>query len=132
MAKKFRVVETSTLDDPGSTPKGLGLDGAALWARVQAEFAIDDVGGREILFQLCAATDRAERCRQIIERDGELIRSANGAWRDHPLIRMELSARSFVVRTLMRLGIASEPPKTPGRSATPIGWRGPGHDDDGA
>jgi hypothetical protein len=124
MAKKFRLIRGSTGTDADGTPSSLGPHGRALWARVMAEYDISDCGGRELLAQAGAAADRAENCRAIIDKDGEMIRGSGGGWRDHPLIRMELSARSLVIRTLMRLGVTSEPIKQIGRPANIIGWDG--------
>ena len=53
----------------------------------------------EMLLLACEQLDRAEACRAAIDRDGEVIRTKNGA-REHPLLRSELGARAFVVRTL--------------------------------
>lgn len=133
MAKKFRVIPGSTPSDPSSIPSSLGANGRSLWSQVQAEYDVSDIGGRELLFQACSAADRAANCAAIIDKEGELVRSGN-SWRDHPLIRMELSARSFVVRTLMRLGITTEAVKSPGRPGAPRGWQPPAgyrDDDDG-
>jgi hypothetical protein len=46
--------------DGAEPPRPLGRYGRALWDRVQAEFAITDIGGIELLMQACAAVDRAE------------------------------------------------------------------------
>jgi len=63
----------------------------------------------------CAALDRVESIREQIERDGEMIRTKNGM-RDHPLLRHEAVARSFVVKTLRALGLDVEPLRPgPGR-----------------
>jgi hypothetical protein len=38
----------------------LGPPGLSLWRRVHANYAIDDAGGIELLYQAAAAADRAE------------------------------------------------------------------------
>jgi hypothetical protein len=43
--------------------------------------------------------------------------------RDHPLLKHELAARSFVVRTLQRLGLNMEAVKPTGRPPHGIGWQ---------
>jgi hypothetical protein len=77
-------------------------------------YAIDDVGGQELLAQACAASDRAEACREIIDQEGEIVTTRSGR-RDHPLLRHELAARSFVTKTLTRLGLDVQPVKGVGR-----------------
>ena len=68
----------------------------------QAEQAAS-AGGRELLAQACAALDRAEALREHIDRDGEVTRTKAGL-KAHPALKDEIAARSFVVRTLHRLG----------------------------
>src|SRR5262245_22242702 len=94
--------------DPPPVSASLGESGQRLWARIQSQYAIRDEGGREMLFQACAAADRAERCRKAIDLDGELVEQPNGGTREHPLLKAEIAARSFIVRTLVRLGLAVE------------------------
>jgi hypothetical protein len=89
-------------------PDGLGATGTALWRKITTLYAFDDPGSVETLFQACAAADRAEACREAIESDGVLIRTKAGV-RDHPLIKHELAARAFTVRSLARLGLDLEP-----------------------
>jgi hypothetical protein len=103
-----------TLVGPGSTdaqpPRPLAEHNMALWRRVLAEFQVDDVAGRELLAQAAAGLDRAENLAAQIATDGEIIHTRAGP-KPHPAIRTELEARSFVVRTLTRLGLNFEPVK---------------------
>jgi len=47
----------------------------------------------------CESLDRAERLREQIDRDGEIVPTKT--WlRDHPGLRHELAARAFVSRSL--------------------------------
>jgi hypothetical protein len=104
-------------------PRHLGHHGMSLWSKVLSEFVIVDAGGIETLCQCCQALDRAEAIAAEIVKDGLVIRTARGA-RSHPSIKEELMNRSFVVRTLERLGITLEPLNAqPGRQ--PVG-RGAG------
>jgi phage terminase small subunit len=93
-------------------PANLGPAGATLWRSIMSEYAIDDAGGRALLKQAATAYDRAEQLRIEIERDGEIIRSRSGVPREHPGLRAEMAARSFMVRTLQRLGINLEAVRT--------------------
>ena len=108
-----------TVVDPASTsidpPSTLQDAGRQLWRQVFAEFDMNDVAGRQMLAQACAMADRAEELAKDIERDGAVIHSRTGP-KDHPGLKHELAARAFVVRTLDRLGINSEPLRlSPGR-----------------
>ena len=90
---------------PDGMPADLGPHGAALWLRVTSEYDISDCGGAAMLEQAARATDRAENCRAAIDRDGEMIEHERGA-REHPLLKAEMAARAFVVRTIQRLGLS--------------------------
>ena len=116
-----------TLVGPDATirqpPRALGQHGLRLWQTVLGAYAIDDVGGIELLCLACQALDRAESCREAIDRDGEAIHY-RGTLRANPLLRDELANRAFVVRTLDRLGINTEAIKPAGKPPSPLGWRG--------
>jgi hypothetical protein len=107
---------TLTIADPKSDtalspPTTLGKTGAALWQTIMNEYRIADSGGCEMLVQICKAADRADECAEEIVNDGgPVIRTKHGL-RDHPLLKHELAARSFVVRALHRLGLDIEPPR---------------------
>lgn len=114
---------TQTPTDPSAPPSSLGKPGAALWRSIMSEYDIQDSGGREMLLQACAAADGIVDCAEIIARDGRVIRTKHGP-KEHPLLKNELSLRSFVVRTLARLGLDVEPVKSIGRPAEKFGWTG--------
>jgi hypothetical protein len=103
-----------------------------LWTDITAAYEFSDRGSYETLFQACAAADRAERCRVAIDRDGEMIRTRTGE-REHPLLKAEMAARGFVVRTLARLGLDLEPVRPgPGRPPGGVGisWQDLHHGDE--
>ena len=97
-------------------PRKLGRHGMALWRTVQREYCIEDPGGIELLAQACAGADRAEALAERVSSDGEVI-VVRGVPKPHPCLREELSARSFVCRTLERLGLNLEAVRPIGRSA---------------
>ena len=105
-----------------SPPRPLGKHGMGLWNAVLREFNMDDVAGREMLCQACASLDRAEACAELIAEQGELIKTRNGA-RENPLCKIELACRSFIVRTLAKLGLDAEPIGRVGRPSEPWGYR---------
>ena len=128
MAKTTQKPPFSVISPQEITPPlPLGTHGLRLWQEVQQEYRIQDSGGLAVLMQLCAALDRAEELGAAIDRDGVLVASGKdgaGPLRAHPAVREELAARSFVVRSLERLGISIsvEPPRGPGRPPKPYGW----------
>jgi hypothetical protein len=109
--------------EPPAPPRTLGPAGQDLWSRVMAEFAIDDVGGVELLAQCCEAADRVRTLAECIARDGETIQTKTGL-RAHPALRDELSNRAFLVTSLRRLGIVDERIARMGRPSGPH-WKGP-------
>jgi hypothetical protein len=92
----------------------------AFWRRVYAEYAIEDVGGIELLAQAAAALDLVEALSARIAKDGEVI-YVKGIPKAHPALKEPLSCRSFIVRTLHRLGLNVETVKPVGRPSGGIG-----------
>jgi hypothetical protein len=90
----------------------------ALRRAVTTNYAFDDPGSVEILYQAAAAADRAEKCRAIIDEEGEIVRTRNGP-RSHPLLRDELANRAFATRAIGKLGLDLEPIRLPGRPGGP-------------
>jgi hypothetical protein len=112
--------------DPTSTgiapPRKLGPHGMDLWRTIMADYQIEDRGGIELLAQACAALDRVEALAERIEADGEIVHGRQGP-RPHPGLQAELAARSFIVRTLERLGLNMEAVKPIGRPPTKPAWK---------
>jgi hypothetical protein len=105
-----RFLEDPPILGEPDPPRPLGTHGRALWDRIQAEYGIRDSAGVEMLAQACAAVDRAEALSAAVAKVGFMVGGrANG------LIKDELAARSFVTRTLSRLGLDLEPAKPVGR-----------------
>jgi hypothetical protein len=112
---------------PPLPPRDLGASGLALWTAIQNEYRIGDAGGIELLLQVAEASDRLAGLRARIEADGEVVVTRSGP-KSHPALREELSLRSFICRTLGRLGVTNEPLKPVGRPPNGgLGWRGPQH-----
>jgi len=110
-----------SLVDPTSTivppPANLGLVGQKLWQSVLTDYDISDAGGLVLLEQIAFAYERAERLRVEIDRDGEIIIGRSGK-REHPGLKGELAARSFVCRSLQRLGVNLEAVSRVGRPSS--------------
>jgi hypothetical protein len=102
-------------------PTNLREPGQNLWRAVMAEYRITDVAGLTMLAQACASLDRAEALRARIDNEGETIKTPHGI-KSHPAIKDELANRSFVVRTLERLGLTVEPVRPVGRPPRDNHW----------
>src|SRR5262245_20155249 len=109
------VIPVQPADLSPAPPGELDPYGMALWHEVTRIFSFDDPSSYECLFQACSARARAERCRKLIDEQGEMLRTKMGL-RDHPLIKHEIAARALCVRLLARLGMDLEPLRSgPGR-----------------
>lgn len=111
----------SSAANPDRLPANLGKTGAKLWTSIMSEYNIEDSGGREMLLQVCAASDRLAEYGAAIDRDGPVVRTKSGS-REHPLLKAELATRSFVTRTLARLGLDVEPIKSVGKPSGKLEW----------
>jgi len=127
MTKKtpLKIVKTDVPSKKGGTPsfsaqppRQLGKQGLTFWNAVMHEYSIEDIGGVEVLAQICAALDRAEQCAEQVDRDGPTVETKSGL-REHPALKGELANRAFVTRNLQRLGLNIETLKPVGR---PSGW----------
>ena len=98
MAKKpptLTVIDSASKPSPLAPPPGLGEAGAKLWHAIHADYVVDDAGGLAMLQQIWGAADRVAQYAVTIARDGPVIRSKAGL-KDHPLLRTELAAQSFI------------------------------------
>jgi hypothetical protein len=117
---KLSLIAVAEVETPLTTPATLGQAGADLWRAIVAQFVFDDPGFIEILRQACYAIDRADRCRQAIDKDGEMIRT-KGGMRSHPLLRDELQNRALGARLIAKLGLDLEPARAAGRPGGGMG-----------
>jgi hypothetical protein len=111
MQKKPELTVVPSTLNLRPAPANLAATGRTLWERIQLEFRFDDSPGIETLTQICLAADRAAECAESIKQDGLMIRTKNG-FRDNPLLKTELTCRSFVVRSLHRLGFDIQAPRS--------------------
>ena len=106
-----------------SQPHALGKYGRSLWDRMTRNYNVTDGAGIEMLHQACAAAQIAEVLHAEIERDGPMV-CVRGVLKPHPAIKDMSAARSFVVRTLMKLGFNYEALRdAAGRPGRGFGWQ---------
>jgi hypothetical protein len=111
------VIDPEPRPNALAPPATLGDSGRALWNAIHADFEITDAAGLAMLTEICIETDRCAEYAEAIARDGAVIRTKNGP-KDHPLLKHEIASRSFVVRSLHRLGLDVIVPRAePGRPA---------------
>lgn len=67
----------------------------------------------------CEVLDRAERCRRLIDEQGELL-TVRGVPRAHPALAAEGDARAAIVRAVRHLNLDLEPLKAIGRPAAQL------------
>jgi hypothetical protein len=106
--RNLAVVPTESEPPIAAPPGKLDDAGMALWRSVVSAYEFADAASYMILFQACGAVERAERCRAIIDSDGEMIRVGK-VLRSHPLLRDEVANRALGCRLLARLGLDLEP-----------------------
>jgi hypothetical protein len=116
---KLAVVPQQPLAKVPDPPAKLGAPGMKLWRSILEVYEFADAASYQVLYQSCACVDRAESCREIIDRDGELIYVGKNC-RSHPLLRDEMQNRALACRLLARLGLDLEPVRDgPGRPPGP-------------
>src|SRR5215813_5849344 len=102
-------------------PHPLGVHGQKLWDRVQTEYGIRDVGGQQILYELCGTADLIQTLVEAIRADGATVQT-KFTKRAHPAIRELVQCRALVARLITQLGINVEVVKPVGRPARGFGW----------
>ena len=108
MKKPTLTVVDQSKPNALAPPASLGEAGCTLWSDLHRDFYIEDAGGAQMLLQICEAADSLAGFDQQIARDGPTIRTKSGM-REHPLLKHQLATRSFIVRSLHRLGLDVEP-----------------------
>jgi hypothetical protein len=108
-APNLKVIAAASASSGVSPPGKLGETGMSLWGDITASYEFGDRASYETLYQACAAADRAERLRDLIDEQGEVVKLKGGLLKDHPALKHEIACRAFVCRTLARLGLDLEP-----------------------
>jgi hypothetical protein len=104
-------------DNRVGPPRPLGPAGTSMWSCISSEYSVDDEAARQLLWLACDCEDRRSQLALAIARDGAVVTGRYGP-RSHPAIREESSCRSFIAKTLERLGLNVESIKSPGRPSS--------------
>jgi hypothetical protein len=111
-------------DGTGKQPRAtLGPHGRKLWQKMSASVSSRDEAAKEALRQVCIATDRLAMIEKAIAHDGPTVTGRYGQLCEHPLLRLELSLRAFITRSLARLGEERRPVGRPPSAAVGITWQ---------
>jgi hypothetical protein len=114
----LKVVGAPSKGEATAPPAHLSADGRRLWIDIQSAYQIDDPGGLVLLRVAAEALDRAERCRRLIDEQGEML-TVRGMPRAHPALAAERDARAAIVRAIRNLNLDLEPLKAIGRPPGP-------------
>ena len=80
-------------------PHTFSSEGRDLWFALLDEYDLDGLGV-ERLIVACEAFDRYQAARQLLDREGIVIRDRFGQQQPHPAIAIERSARAAYLRAL--------------------------------
>jgi len=80
-----------------------------LWREILRQFPVEDAHELKILETGLMAHDRAEQCRQKIDREGLTVLDRFGQSRPHPLLSCERDNRALFLSAVRQLGFDLEP-----------------------
>jgi hypothetical protein len=103
-APELTVIGPASGRNPLPPPEGLGAAGSKLWSDLHRDYVIDEASGLEMLRQICCTADKVAEYSDTVDRDGAILRTKAGV-KEHPLIRHVQTGRSFIVRSLHKLGL---------------------------
>jgi P27 family predicted phage terminase small subunit len=95
-------------------PKGIRPEAVAEWRRLHRDYTID-ADALPALVELCEALSRKIEAREVIERDGLIVKDRFGQDKAHPAISVERDSRLAVLRCLRVLGLPGPEEKQRGR-----------------
>ena len=90
---------------PKPAPKHLQSSERKLWDSITANYVIDDDAALELLMTALEARARMRRCREQIDKDGEVVRDKWNQLKAHPLLVAERGARDSYLASLRLLNL---------------------------
>ena len=97
--------------DLPAAPRHLEKIERDLWAELVCTFDFGDAASQAILGSALEAHQRARRCRETVDRDGEAIKDRFGQTRVHPLLNAERDARAAFLAGMRVLNLDLGSPK---------------------
>jgi phage terminase small subunit len=107
-----------------SAPSHLSRPAKRWFLTLQREYGVTDAAGLAVLVVASEAFDRARGARELIAKDGAVVRDRFRQYVPHPAVRIEMAARAQVLQAIKQLGFDLEPTKAIGRPGLPSGWSG--------
>lgn len=90
---------------PVKAPKHLEPFEAALWGEIIQAHDFDDVAALALLRTCMESHQRARRCREAIDRDGEAIKDRFDQLKPHPLLAAERDARAAFLSAMKAVSL---------------------------
>jgi phage terminase small subunit len=90
---------------PAVVPKHLEHTEKLLWKSILETYAFDDAASLTMLRTALEAHQRARKCRERIDADGEVIVDRWGQLKPHPLLSAERDARAALISGLKALNL---------------------------
>lgn len=100
--------------DITQAPEHLSLEAKSLWDAVLSDYILEPAD-QAILKVGLENYDRAQSCREAIDREGVTITDPSGRVRAHPALQAEKQALSVYLQAFRLLGLNEEPVKPVGR-----------------
>jgi hypothetical protein len=113
---ELHLIGAPPTDETLPAPQHLAGVGLELWHRITREFEFSEPASYAVLREACFAVYRADRCRALIDRDGELLHVGKLV-RSNPLLRDEIQNRALAARLLRQLRL--DEVKLPAMSPAP-------------
>jgi P27 family predicted phage terminase small subunit len=86
-------------------PKHLERQERVLWNQIVGVYKFDDAASRSMLLAAMEAHQRARRCREVIDRDGETVTDRWGQLKPHPILNAERDARAAFIAAMKALNL---------------------------
>lgn len=93
--------------------KRLKTRGLAFWKIVTDEFTLTD-GDCELLLVACELLDRAQQCRELLEKDGLTIVDRFNQTKSHPALEGERQSLLAFIKVRRELGLDVAPEESRG------------------
>ncbi len=91
------------------SPAHLAPETAQWWRSVLADYELEAHHVR-LLHLACEAWDRGQQARELLERDGLTVTTADGGMKAHPAVAIERDARLAIARLVRELDLDAGAP----------------------